>query len=180
MEFDKILRTDELSDYYADWLDEDIVADWVKCAEYLIDKHNYNRIVVEHKKLADDRNEKFKVGIQTRNVDVCKVINSLQDKRIVEDAGIAMGLLITQWLRPLKFIRVLQQGDGYDFYYVPYDSNEEELIEMTGTETPGGGRERLNRKIRKFKDKHPDSSGYISVSCFHDKIQIHWGHRNDS
>lgn len=180
MEFDKILRTNDLSEYYVDWLDEDIVVDWMKCAEYLIDKHNYNQIVVEHKKLADGRNEKFKVGIQTRNVDVSKVDNSLQDKRIVEDAGIAMGLLITQWLRPLKFIRVLKTGDGYDYYYLPRDSNEEELIEMTGTEIPDGGTERLRSKIRKFKDKHPKTSGYISVSCFYDKVQIHWGHRNDS
>ncbi len=180
MEFDKILRTDDLSEYYVDWLDEDIVVDWMKCAEYLIDKHNYNQIVVEHKKLVGGRNEKFKVRIQTRNVDVSKVANSLQDKRIVEDAGIAMGLLITQWLRPLKFIRVLKTGDGYDYYYLPRNSNEEELIEMTGTEIPDGGTERLRSKIRKFKDKHPDTTGYISVSCFYDKVQIHWGYRNDS
>ncbi|KAF5416942.1 MAG: hypothetical protein C5S48_01460 [Candidatus Methanogaster sp.] len=180
MEFDKILRTDDLSGYYVDWLDEDIVAGCMKCAEYLIDKHNYNKIIVEHKKLTDGGTEKFKVGIQTRNVDVSKVVSSLQDKRIVEDAGIAMGLLITQWLRPLEFIRVLKMGDGYDYYYIPRDSNEEELIEMTGTEIPGAGTERLRSKIRKFKDKHPDTSGYISVSCFHDKVQIHWGHRNDS
>lgn len=180
MEFDKILHTDDLSEYYADWLDEDLVTDWTKCAEYLIDKHNYNEIVVEHKKLTDGGNEKFNVGIQTQNVDVSKVVNSLQDKRIVEDAGIAMGLLITQWLRPLKFIRVLKMGDGYDYYYIPRDSNEEELIEMTGTEISGGGTERLRSKIRKFKDEYPDTSGYISVSCFHDNVQIHWGHRNDS
>lgn len=180
MEFDKILRTDDLSEYYADWLDKKVVAEWMVCAEYLIDKHDYNEIVVDHKKLTDGGNEKFKVGIQTRNADVSKVANSLQDKRIVEDAGIAMGLLIARWLRPLKFIRVLKTGDGYDYYYLPRDSNEEELIEMTGTEIPDGGTERLRSKIRKFKDKHPDTSGYISVSCFYDKIQIHWGHRNDS
>ena len=58
------------------------------------------------------------------------------------------------------------------------DGYEEELIEMTGTETPGAGKSRLASKIKKFKFKHPQSSGYISVSCFSDKIQIHWGHRN--
>lgn len=87
---------------------------------------------------------------------------------IVEDAGIAMGLLVTQWLRPC----------GYDYCYLPKDSTEEELIEMTGTEKPGGGNIRLTNKIRNFTIKHPQSSGYISVSCFPDRIQI-WGHRNN-
>jgi len=133
IEFDKILRTDDLSKCYTDWLDEDTVADWIKCAEYLIDKHDYNEIIVEHKKLTDGGNEKFNVGIQTRTADVSKVANTLQNNRIVEDAGIAMGLLITQWLKPLKFIRVLKMEDGYDYYYIPRDSNKEELIEMSGT-----------------------------------------------
>ena len=30
MEFDKILHVDNLSEYYAEWLDEDIVADCTK------------------------------------------------------------------------------------------------------------------------------------------------------
>ena len=179
MEFDRVLRTDDIFEY-ADWLDEETLVYWMKCVEYLIDKHNYNQIVVKHKKLTDGENEEFKVKVQTRPVDVSKVANTKQGHNIVEEAGIAMGLLVTQWLRPLKFIRVLKRGDGYDYCYLLRDSNKEELIEMTGTEIPDGGIKRLNHKIRKFRDKHPDSSGYISVSCFYDKIQIHWGHRNDS
>ncbi|MDP3104327.1 MAG: hypothetical protein Q8M95_06940 [Candidatus Methanoperedens sp.] len=177
MGFDKVLNTMDLS-LYQDWLDEDVVAGWMKCAEYLIYKHKYNEIVVKHKKLADGKEEDFLVEIRIRDGDTSKVPNTKQKHDIVEDAGIAMGLLVTQWLRPCTFIRVLKEGDGYDYFYVPKGSNEEELIEMTGTEIPGGGRNRLTKKIRNFAITHPESSGYISVSCFPDKIQILWGHRN--
>jgi len=89
-----------------------------------------------------------------------------------------MGLLTTLWLRPPRSFRVLMQGDGYDYCYLPEDSQEEELIEVTGTEKAGEGDTRLKSKIKKFNIKHPESSGYISVSCFYDKLQIHWGHKN--
>jgi hypothetical protein len=70
-------------------------------------------------------------------------------------------------------------GEGYDYSYIPTDNNEEEKIEMTATEVPNEGIDRLNLKIKKFNEKFPSSSGYISVSCFPDKIQIYWGHKND-
>ena len=50
MEFDRVLRTDDIFEY-ADWLDEETLVYWMKCVEYLIDKHNYNQIVVKHKKI---------------------------------------------------------------------------------------------------------------------------------
>jgi len=112
------------------------------------------------------------------NLNTTKVINTIQDNEIVEQAGIAMGLLVSMLVRPCRFIRVLKLGEGYDYRYLPVDSPDEEMIEMTGTEIPNGGEERLNTKIRKFKRDHPLSSGYVSVSCFHDKIQMHWGHKN--
>ncbi|MFZ3060359.1 MAG: hypothetical protein WA102_11575 [Candidatus Methanoperedens sp.] len=177
MGFDKVIHTTDLSQYN-DWLDEEIVSGWMKSVEYLINKHKYDEIVVKHKKLIDGKEEDFLVEIRTRNVDTSKVPNTKQKHDIVEDAGIAMGLLVTQWLRPCTSFRVLKEGDGYDYRYLPNDCSEEELIEMTGTEISGGGDSRLATKIRNFKIKHPDSSGYISVSCFSDRIQIHWGHKN--
>jgi len=177
MGFDKTLCTNDLSNY-TDWLDDEIVFSWMKSLEYLINKHKCDEIVLKHRKLSDESDEDFFIEIHTRNTDTSKVINTKQSHDIVEDAGIAMGLLITQWLRPWTCFRVLKRGDGYDYRYFPIDGYEEELIEMTGTETPGAGKSRLASKIKKFKFKHPQSSGYISVSCFSDKIQIHWGHRN--
>ena len=158
---------------------DDILASWMICAEYLLEKYKCNNITIQHRKLSDGTHEILKVDIYTRGVDSEKVAYSKQDKDIVEDAGIAMGLLVTQLLRPCIFIRVLKQGAGYDYFYLPSDSPNEELLEMTGTEIPNSGQERLNRKIKKFQTKHPSKSGYISVSCFSDKIQIHWGHRNE-
>ncbi len=178
MGFDKVINTMDLS-LYNDWLDEEIVAGWMKSVEYVINKHNYDEIVVKHKKLTDGKEEDLSVEIRTRNIDTSKVNKTKQRHDIVEDAGIAMGLLVTQWLRPCTSFRVLKEGDGYDYCYLPKDSNEEELIEMTGTEKPGGGKIRLTNKIRNFTIKHPQSSGYISVSCFPDRIQIHWGHSNN-
>lgn len=172
---DAILKTEDLMQY-SEWLAEDILAGWMVCAEYLLNKYTCNNFNIEHRRLSDDNDEILNVDICTRDIDTSKVAGTKQDKDIVEEAGIAMGLLVTQLLRPCIFIRVLKQGVGYDYYYLPKDSPEEELIEMTGTEIPGSGRDRLNRKIRKFRTKHPSTSGYISVSCFSDKTQIHWGH----
>lgn len=177
MGFDKTLCTVDLSQY-TDWLDDEIVFSWMKSVEYLIDKHKFYEIIVKHRKLSDGNDEDFSIKIHTRDVDTSKVVDTKQSHDIVEDAGIAMGLLMTQWLRPCTSFRVLKQGDGYDYCYLPIDSDEEELIEMTGTEIPNAGKTRLASKIRKFSRKHPQSPGYISVSCFSDKIQIHWGHKN--
>lgn len=177
MGIDKSLHTMNLSQYTT-WLEHDLVFGWMTVVEYLIEKHKFHNITVRHKKLSDGSNEDFHVKINTRNTDFSKVPNSIQSRQIVEQAGIAMGLLITQWLRPCSSIRVLMDGEGYDYRYLPVDGEDEELIEMTGTEISGGGNGRLNQKIKKFKTKHPLSSGYISVSCFPDKLQIHWGHRN--
>lgn len=174
-----VLSTEDLRQY-TDWLDEEVVISWMKCAEFLIYKYSCKEIIIKHKKLADGDEEEFLVEIQTRNVDISKVTNTIQEDVIVEDAGIAMGLLVTLWLRPWKKFWVLKKGAGYDYRYLPQDSEEEEYIEVTGTEIPNGGRERLNQKIRKFRKMHPGLSGYISVSCFYDKLQIHWGYRNDA
>lgn len=173
----KVLSIEDLERYNI-WCDEDLVSSWIKCAEYLIYKYNATEFVIRHKKLSDGQEEEFQVGIKTRNVDTSKIENTIQKNRTIEDAGIAMGLLTTLWLRPPRSFRVLMQGDGYDYCYLPEDSQEEELIEVTGTEKAGEGDTRLKSKIKKFNIKHPESSGYISVSCFYDKLQIHWGHKN--
>lgn len=177
MQIDKSLHTMNLS-HNTTWLDHDVVFGWMTVVEYLIEKHKFQNIIVKHKKLSDGSDEEFHVEINTRNSDFSKVPNSIQSRQIVEQAGIAMGLLITQWLRPFSSIRVLMNGEGYDYRYLPVDREEEEMIEMTGTEISGGGNGSLNVKIKKFNTKHPLTSGYISVSSFSDKIQIHWGHRN--
>lgn len=174
---DKILSTEDLEICNA-WLEEDVIHAWMKCAEYLINKYKIDELVIRHKRLSDGNEEEFKVGIHTRKLTEPKVIKSIQTKRIVEDAGIAMGLLMTLFLRNPADIRVVMEGEGYDYRYIPHDSREWELIEITGTEVPGSGKQRLNDKIRKFKSKHPGSAGYISVSCFCDKLQLHWGHKN--
>lgn len=179
MEYNKILSTEDLNNY-TNWLDEDILAGWVKCAEYVLQKHNTKNIIIRHKRLIDGKDEEFKVGIEKRDMDVSKVSNTIQEPDIVENAGIAMSLLVTQLLRPWISFSVTMRKKGYDYSYQPEDSDNEELLEVTGTEMPDEGERRLNTKIKKFKDKHPLSSGYISVSCFFDKVLIHWGHRNDT
>ena len=171
-----VLSTEDLKQY-SEWLQDDLISGWMTCAEYLLRKHECNNFTIRHKKLSDGNEEELKLEVQMRGSDTSKVTNTIQDNEIVEQAGIAMGLLVTSILRPCKFVRVLKLGDGYDYRYLPIDSQDEELIEMTGTEIPGGGKDRLNAKIRKFNSAHPSSSGYISVSCFFDKIQIHWGHK---
>jgi hypothetical protein len=172
-----ILRTEDLKQY-SEWLDDELVGSWMKCVEYLLKKHLCNNFIIKHKKLLNGEFEEIKVNIQIRDSNTSKVTNTIQNNEIVEQAGIAMGLLVSLLIRPCRRIRVLKLGEGYDYRYLPMDSQDEELIEMTGTEVPNGGEERLNTKIRKFKMDHPLSSGYISVSCFHDKIQMHWGHKN--
>jgi hypothetical protein len=173
------IKTEDLKLYYSDWLAEDVLAGWTICAEYLLNKYKCDNITIAHKKLSDGSDEAISVDVSTRGLETEKVAHSKQEKDIVEDAGIAMGLLVTQLLRPCIFIRVLKQGAGYDYYYLSEDSPDEELLEMTGTEIPNSGQERLRRKINKFRTKHPSTSGYISVSCFSDKIQIHWGHKSE-
>lgn len=173
------LHTKEILDYSA-WLDEDILLGWVKCAEFLIQKYGFYNVSFQHKKLSNGDQEVLNIEIKVRDVDTTKVPSSKQGKDITEAAGIALGLLITSWLRPCKQIRVMYEGGGYDYYYTPIDSENEELIEMTGTEKPNHADKRLKEKINKFKKKHPGSSGYISVSSFYDKIQIHWGHKDDT
>jgi|GEM_PF-3158096 len=164
---------------YSEWLDEDILSSFTKNAEYLIEKHSFYSVTLRHKMLNEKESFDYEVKIKTHGLDVSKVPSTLQKNRIIEDAGIAMGLLFTQLLRPFKFFNVLKIGEGYDYSYIPEDNNEEEKLEMTATEIPNEGTNRLNSKIRKFSDKFPDSSGYISVSCFPDRLQIYWGHKND-
>lgn len=179
----KVLCIDDLAQYYENgWLDENIVKGWVDCAEYLLQKHEWDKINFKHKKLIDGTEEDYEIEIKTNNEDVSKVPNTLQDTAIVEWAGVAIGLLITLWLRHPRFFRVTTKGDGYDYRYLPVDCEGEEweLIEVTGTELPGECKRRLGVKIRKFIKKHPQSSGYISVSSFCDKELVHWGHKNVS
>jgi hypothetical protein len=164
---------------YSEWLDGDILDSFTKNAEYLIKKHKFYNVILRHKKLNEEDYFDYNVKIKTLGLNISKVPNTLQRKRITEDAGVAMGLLVTHSLRPIKFMRVLIQGEGYDYSYISEDSNEEEKLEMTATEVPNEGTNRLNSKIRKFTDKFPGSSGYISVSCFPDRLQIYWGHKND-
>jgi len=164
---------------YSEWLDEDILSSFRKNAEYLIKKHTFYNVTLRHKKLNEKESFDYEVKIKTHGLDVSNVPSTLQKKRIIEDAGIAMGLLFTQLLRPFKFFSVLKIGEGYDYFYISEDNNEEEKLEMTATEVPNEGTNRLESKIRKFSDKFPSSSGYISVSCFPDRLQIYWGHKND-
>jgi hypothetical protein len=118
---------------YSEWLDEDILSSFTKNAEYLIEKHGFYNVTLRHKKLNEKESFDYEVKIRTHGLDVSKVPSTLQKNRIIEDAGIAMGLLFTQLLRPFKFFNVLKIGEGYD----------------------------------------------ISVSCFPDRLQIYWGHKND-
>ena len=164
---------------YSEWLDEVLLSGFTKNAEYLIKKHDFYDVILRHKKLNEEDYFDYRVEIKTLGLNISKVPYTLQRKRITEEAGVAMGLLVTQLLRPIKFMRVLKEGEGYDYTYISEDSNEEEKLEMTATEVLNEGTNRLNRKIRKFSDKFPGSSGYISVSCFPDRLQIYWGHKND-
>jgi hypothetical protein len=173
----EVLSTGDLNKYSELGLDVNLIGVWIKCAEFLINKHSYNRIIIRHKKLSDGSTEELQVDVRTGELDTSKLPNSIQERPIIEMAGIAMGLLVTQLLRPCKSIRVLKSGDGYDYIYMPKDTEIEELIEMTGTESPGAGQDRLNRKLSKFIKYHPTTKGYISVSCFYDKVQLHWGHK---
>lgn len=164
---------------YSEWLDAVLLSSFTKNVEYLIKKHDFYDVILRHKKLNEGNYFDYRVEIKTLGLNVSKVPNTLQRKKITEEAGVAMGLLVTQSLRPIKFMRVLKEGEGYDYTYISEDSNEEEKLEMTATEVPNEGTNRLNSKIRKFSDKFPGSSGYISVSCFPDRLQIYWGHKND-
>jgi hypothetical protein len=164
---------------YSEWLDSDILSSFTKNAEYLIKKHEFYDVILWHKKLNEDDCVEYTVEIKTLGLNVSKVENTSQRNRIIEEAGVAMGLLVTQSLRSIKFMRVLLQGEGYDYSYISGDNEKEEKIEMTATEVPNEGTNRLNSKIRKFSDKFPGSSGYISVSCFPDRLQLYWEHKND-
>jgi hypothetical protein len=164
---------------YSEWLDEALLSSFTKNVEYLIKKHDFYDVILRHKKLNEGDYFDYSVEIKTLGLNISKVPYTLQRKRITEEAGVAMGLLVTQSLRPIKFVRVLKEGEGYDYTYISEDSNEEEKLEMTATEVLNEGTNRLNSKIRKFSDKFPGSSGYISVSCFPDRLQIYWGHKND-
>jgi hypothetical protein len=164
---------------YSEWLDRDILSSFTKNAEYLIKKHNFYNVKLRHKKLNEEDYFDYEAEIKTLGLNISKVPYTLQRNRITEEAGVAMGLLVTQSLRPIKFMRVLILGEGYDYSYISEDNDEEEKLEMTATEVPNEGTNRLNSKIRKFSDKFPGSSGYISVSCFPDRLQIYWGHKND-
>jgi hypothetical protein len=177
MKVSKVFSTEDLTQYLA-WCDEDVVSFWMKCADYLLNKYDAKEFLIKHKKLKDGAEEEFLVAINARMVDTSRVPKSIQKKPIVEAAGIGMGLLTTLWLRPPKKFSVTMEGEGYDFRYLPEDSQEEELIEVTGTEKPGEGEKRLRAKIIKFEKKYPNSLGYVSVSCFYDKLLIHWGHKN--
>jgi hypothetical protein len=138
------IKTEDLK-LYSDWLAEDVLASWTICAEYLLNKYKCNSIIIEHKKLSDGSDEAISVDVSTRGLETEKVAHSKQEKDIVEEAAIAMGLLVTQLLRPCIFIHVLKQGAGYDYYYLSADSPDEELLEVTGTEIPNSGQERLRR-----------------------------------
>ena len=177
MKASKVFSTEDLKQYFT-WCDEDVVTLWMKCADYLLNKYDAKEFLIKHKKLLDGTEEEFLVSINTRLVDTSKIPKSIQKKPIVEAAGIGMGLLTTLWLRPPRKFSVTMEGEGYDYRYLPEDSQEEELIEVTGTETPGEGEIRLRAKIRKFERDHPKTLGYVSVSCFYDKLLIHWGHKN--
>lgn len=164
---------------YSEWLDEDILSSFRKNAEYLIKKHDFYDVTLRHKKLDEEKSSDYGVKIETLGLDTSKVPYSLQKNRIIEDAGIALGLLFTQLLRPFEFFNVLKIGEGYDYIYLSTDNNEKEKIEMTATEVPHGWEKRLNTKISKFNTKFKGSSGYISVSGFPDKLQVYWGHKNE-
>lgn len=97
---------------YSEWLDEDILSSFTKIAEYLIEKHSFYNVTLRHKKLNEKESFDYEVKIRTHGLDVSRVPSTLQKKRIIEDAGIAMGLLFTQSLRPIKFMRVLIQEKG--------------------------------------------------------------------
>ena len=109
------------------WLQEELVSGWMICAEYLLKKHKCDHFTIKHKKLSDTNVEELQVEIQIRNSDTSKITNTIQDNEIVEQAGIAMGLLVTSILRPFRFVRVLKLGEGYDYRYLPVDSQKEEL-----------------------------------------------------
>ena len=164
---------------YSEWLDEDILSIFRKNAEFLIKKHEFYNITLRHKKLNEEESFDCEVKIKTLGLDTSKVPYTLQENRVVEDAGIALGLLFTQLLIPFEFFNVLKIGEGYDYTYLSTDNNKKEKIEMTATEVPNGWKKRLNSKIRKFNTKFKCSSGYISVSGFPDKLQVYWGHKNE-
>jgi len=176
---DKRLHTTDLLQYKG-WLEEDLIIGWIVCAEYLIKKHECHKLNLQHKKLTNGSSEDLRIHIKTREKDTSKVPYSRQKKPIIEEAGIAFGLLMTLFLRPFSEFKVVMEGEGYDYYYIPQGRKEEELLEVTATEIPGEGKNRLSSKIRHFRRKHPNKSGYISVTCFPDKLQIHWGHRNET
>jgi len=89
-----ILRTEDLKQY-SEWLDDDLVGGWMKCAEYLLKKHSCNDFIIKHKKLSNGELEEIQVDIQTRNSNTTRVTNTIQDNEVVEQAGIAMGLLVS-------------------------------------------------------------------------------------
>ena len=173
-----MLSTVNLNECITSSFDEAILNGWIKCAEYLLHKHNIESMVIKHKRLNDGYEEEFLISIIKRSSDVSKVSKSKQEHAIVEDAGIALGIMITEMIRPVIMFRVLNRYDGYDYGYFSDDNDEEEFLEVTGTEKPNEGIHRLHTKIRKFKEKFPQSAGYISVSCFCEKLLIYWGHKN--
>ena len=89
---------------YSEWLDEDILSSFRKNAEYLIKKHTFYNVTLRHKKLNEKESFDYEVKIKPRGLDTSKVPYTLQRNRIIEDAGIAMGLLFTHSLRHIKFM----------------------------------------------------------------------------
>jgi len=178
---DAIIDTANISKYH-EYLDESLLVGWTKCAEYLIEKHDCYQLNVGHKSIENGTYNEHLFKIKTQKSDTSKIPNTAQSVDIVEWAGVVMGLLITQLIRPWKFFKVEKRGGGYDYCYIPLDSdnNEYEYIEMTATETPNGAKNRLNNKIEKFSEKFPGKLGYISVTCFPDKLQFFWAQKNDT
>ncbi len=160
---------------YKDFLDEDLLKVWAKCAEYLIKKYKSNPLQLTHKHIENKTLSKENININLQNFNISKIPYSSQQHDITEYAGIAMGLLFSLYCRPWKLFRVLKRGKGYDYYYIPINKECWENIEMTASQVPNEANKRLQAKIQKFSKKFPDTSGYISVSCFPDKTQYFWG-----
>jgi len=170
------LKIEDL-EIYSEWVDDSLIPVWEKCLEYLINEHECYSVDVNYKKINENNENNFRVNLKPSQMNYNKLPDTIQRKDIVELAGIGMALLITNHLMDLEDFRVCILGEGYDYIFETNNDGSTNL-EISATEMANAANQRLNKKINKFENKHPDTEGYISVSCFPDNLHIYWGHNN--